>query len=373
MSKQKKGKLKSRKEYRTLQRKSKVKKWITTLLSIATIVAAISQIFDVKFPVRSKPNADVMEGSVSLEYLQSLRKDEGENVYPLFGNTIESTSENKFEGNCATQVFITNDYEEEIVLTKLMFEAEDISVDTTPVLSVCIIGDETDYRLFVTNIGWGDSQEITFEFEDAEGKGIDDYLDSENKKIKTSGIACGESKEIHLWDNTDFLKDGEYKINIKCYDANGGINVKYDYGECLYVNVKDGKFQPFELGDASAMIYGIEIDTSNNNYKKEAVISEPIESHSRLELPICFSADKSCSFKFRIGFELRKKNNSVETVWTEPAKLQFEISSLGSAFDNAENYSEEELIHYAVQWGGAVIVTYPYINRRIQKYVEPLF
>lgn len=367
-----KKKKKTKKEFKIPKKgRQKIGKLLGILVSIAAILTLIFQVTDIKFPVRSKPRADIMEGAVSLEYLQYLREDE--NVYPLFSDTIKNKKENIFVGDCATQVFITNNYEEEIVLTKLMFEAEDISVDTDPVLSVCMIGDETDYRLFIANVGWGNSQEMTLEFEDAEGKDIDDYLDSENKKIKTSGIACGEFKEIHLWDNTDFIKNGEYKIKIKCYDVNGEINVKYEFGEFLDVKIKGGKFQPIELGDASAIIYGIEIDTSNNSYKKEAVISEPIESHSRLELPICFSADKSCDFKFKIGFELRKQNNSVETVWTEPAELKMEISSFNSAFDNAEKYSEEELTHYAVQWGGAVIVAYPYINRRIQRYVEPKF
>lgn len=355
------------------KRRQKIGEILGIIASIVAILALAFQITDIKFPVRSKPKVDIMEGSISLEYLQSLRRDEGENVYPLFNNTIENTNTNKFEDNCATQIFVANDYEEEIVLSKIMFEAKNISVNTRPVLWICQSEDETNFDLSVTNIGWGDSQEMTFQFEDVRGENIDDYLDSKKKELRFPGIAIGETKELHLWEYDNFLKEGEFEINFKCFDSNGDIKVKYLYGESLYVNVRDGMFWPLELGDPSAGIYGIEINTSENSYKTEMNISEPIDPHGRLELPICFSADKSCDFEFRVGFEVRKKNNDIEKIWTKPAKMQFEISSIGPNFENAENYSKEELTQSAEEWPGEVKVTYPYIDKDALKYVEPLF
>jgi len=160
---------------------------------------------------------------------------------------------------------------------------------------------------------------------------------------------------------------------VQRIDENGNIKVKYLYNDCLYINVGEGRFWPLELGDPSAGIYGIEIDTSDNSYKTEMNISEPINAHGRLELPICFSADKSCNFKFRIGFEVVKKNNKVEEIWTDYAKMDFEISSSAPDFNDVEDYSSIELLESAIEWPGEVIVTYPYIDKEVQKYVEPAF
>jgi len=66
-------------------------------------------------------------------------------------------------------------------------------------------------------------------------------------------------------------------------------------------------------------------------------------------------------------------NNKVEEIWTDYAKMDFEISSSAPDFNDVEDYSSIELLESAIEWPGEVIVTYPYIDKEVQKYVEPAF
>lgn len=350
-------------------RKERIIATLGIIAAICTIVGVIIQFFDISIPIRSKPKADIMEDSINVEYLQSLRA--GGQVYPLFQDTINGMGKSFFEGNCATQVFVNNNYEDEILLDKIIFEAQDIEVNTRPVLRLnrefTSFEYSTEIGIDIANIGWGDAKNIIIQFEDMEGN-IDEYLKPEKQSIEVPLVRYGDYIQIKLWDNTDFLKEGNYKIKMKCMDKEGDIEIEgRDY---LLVTVKNGEFLGGGTGAPSMRIYGIRIDTSEESYKKEEAISESIKANERLELPICFSADKSCKLDFRVGFEVIKKNNKKETIWTEWAELELKISSVFYELDNVEDYSKEELTEKAKFEKGRVIVTYPYIDKDILKYAR---
>lgn len=369
MTKKKKSKRKSRVENK---RKGKIVGTITIMASVAAILAVIFQIFDIKFPIRSRPNIDVMEGSVNVEYLKKIRDDGDEEVYPLFSDAIDDKGKNNFSGNCATQIYIDNKYEEEIVLTKIIFEAQDIIVNTRPRFELENLESSQGMDLGICNVGWGDGKNVNMRFEGVNGDKLDDFLKSSKQQITVPLVRHGEFTQIHVWNNEDFLKDGSYEFIVNCSDENGEIETGYWNADRLGAYIEDGRFIELNQGAPSSVIYGIKIDTSKNEYIKEEFISESIESHGRLELPICFLADKSCDFKFRVGFELLKRNNKEETIWTDYAKLAFEISSIDTDLKNAADYSNEELMEEINEEElGSVIVTYPYIDKETLKYVEP--
>lgn len=405
----KRQKKKKQKKENVIQEKKKKGK--TKILGIISVVATISailsvifQVFDIKFPIRHKPDVDILEEPIGVKYLKSVRdsseevyplfedvpidveylknvRDSSEEVYPLFKDTIDSGGKNIFNDNCATQVLISNNYDEEIVLTKIIFEAEDIVVDTKPVLHIDkgVYSNEENIELDVWNSGWGDGENVIFSFEDANGENIDDYLIPERQKIEVPIIKYGDLTRFQIWNKEDFLKDGEYQIKVKCTQGDEDIDVNYLYGvDRLYINVSNGEFLNADgLGGPSMRIYGIKIDTSEETYKNEEAISEAIGANSRMEFPICFAADKSCTFKFRIGFEVRKKNNDSEICWTDNARLEFSVSSIDvetESSENVENYSREELMEIINQeYPGCVKVTYPYVEKDTLKYVEPYF
>lgn len=344
-----------------------------TLGVIITILGFATQFFDLRLPIRSNPKADLAEKSIDVEYLKDMGERKGKEIYPLFQDKVELTQENVFEVDCATQVFITNDYDEEILLDKIMFEAKNIKVNTEPVILIGTVHcSETEASLTIWNKGWGDAENIILKFEDPEND-INRYLKPEKHSIEVDLLKHGESVDVPLWKNTDFLSDGTFYMTVTCWEDDKQLEHEYvSRNERISVTVVDGNFMMLGSGAPSVEIYGIMIDTSKESYREEASISEYIESKRRLELPICFSADKSCDFSFRVGFEVIKRNNKKEEIWTDFADIRLKISSIWDETEEANRFTEKELEERAISWLGGVVVTYPYVGKDTLKYVEPL-
>lgn len=386
---------------------------IGIIASIAACVIAflsfVTYIFDIRNPIYRKPDLEISNEIISVEYLRkssisnldiyhlfqdaiadsdnnSINKkiiveylenkatDDGE-LYPIFQDSIGEANDDLFKDSCATQVFITNNYEDEILLDKIIFEAQDITINTEPVIgfweSKCT---ETEIELSIFNKGWGDANNIVLEFEDMNND-IDEYLIEEKQSVEIPVLKYGEEQNIQIWKNTDFLKDGVYSIKVSCKDEKGGIDIDngYEGGEYIRIEVRDGKFFPPGLGSSGSVIYAIKIDTSSDNYSRNEAISESIKAHERLELPICFSADKSCNLNFRIGFEVVKKHNEKEIIWTELANLDLRIPSINFVVRDVLDYKKEELYKEATASPETIIVTYPYVDKEVYEYVQSPF
>ncbi len=85
---------------------------ISTLASIAAISTFIFQFFDIKSPLKENPNVYIEDEKIDIEYLQKLRNDYENDLYTLFQDEIDILSKNEFKYYCATQVNITNNYDE---------------------------------------------------------------------------------------------------------------------------------------------------------------------------------------------------------------------------------------------------------------------
>lgn len=81
---------------------------------VVACVALVLQFFDLKLPIRRKPSVDISQEQIRVELLEKLREDD--NVYPLFTDVLSEQVNEEENRNYATQVFITNDYEESILI-----------------------------------------------------------------------------------------------------------------------------------------------------------------------------------------------------------------------------------------------------------------
>lgn len=358
------------------RRKGKIVKDVGITVGILGViiagVALIIQFFDIKLPLRSKPKVDIMEDSISIEYLKNLRDDDQE-IYPLFIDKFDDTNSAVFNDNCATQLFVTNDYEEAITLDKIIFKAQDIEQNLEPTFIIrSRYLSTTESQLEIVNTGWSDAENvnISFDFVDAD---INKYLPVDKQTLNIPLIEFGEMTVVPLWNSYDFLLDGDFQILVNCNGNDGSaIETEYDFGDNgIYIRVENGLFPLLGgRGAPSQYIYGIEIDTSQKEFIVEKSISENINPHDRLELPICFSADKSCNLKFQIGFEAVIKNNKKIMIWSEPAYIDFKVSSIVSDSTNVENYSKDELLDIAASEPGSIKITYPYVDKETFMYVQ---
>lgn len=339
---------------------------ISMLGALATIIAVVLQFFDFKFPIKSNPNVYIEDENIDITYLQKLRNDEENSFYPLFQDKIDVHSKNEFVSNCATQVHITNNYDETITLKKIVFEAKNIEEDLKPILRInqCVFEDKIQLR--IENIGWQDAENIVITFED---ENINEYLSKDRQTKEIPLIKYGSSISIPLWECKDFIKEGYFNIKLKVTGKNGDIETRYtENRNGIELELQNGEFIiPFGSGGQSDLVYGIKVNTETNSYKEEEIISENINPHDRLELPICFSAEKTCTFDFRIGFTILTHNNKEKMVWSDYANFKIEVSSVDIATENAKDYSKSELLENIYGFYGG-IVSYPYVDKDEFKY-----
>lgn len=160
----------------------------------------------------------------------------------------------------------------------------------------------------------------------------------------------------------------------KCRDADGNdIPVRYAMGNSMYLGIYNGRFNFGGENGPNEDIYGVKIDTTYDTYEYTFNISASIKDKERIELPICFFPDKSCTLKFRVKFTAVYKNKRipVETDW---AKLKFQVSSVSSYnLNDVRGFRKEELIEMIHKYPGEVIVTYPAVDRTEMENMEPIF
>ena len=340
--------------------------FVTLLISIVTLIVTVFG-----FSFRHTPTAYIQEQAMSVSYLSKLRDEGG--TYPLFMDDITDLPADGYFDKCATQVLITNDYDNEILLEEMILEVEDLEVNMNPVLEIHLdVLDYTGESLICTNVGWGDALNVTISFD---GEDLDRLIPKEKHSIFIPKIECGEKIEIKLWENSDLLLKnytGDITAVVNCTDADNNI-ITISSGDTVQAYVFDGEFSPVGGLGPSKEIYGIEIDTSKTNSKYMYTISETIKGKERLELPICFYPDKSCKFRGRVTFvAIYNSKNDRMNISTDWVELEFRIPSIDyeKPYD-VSKYSEDYLlqkVHDAPP--GYVLVTYPAVDKSEMEGIE---
>lgn len=257
-----------------------------------------------------------------------------------------------------------------IKLEKIVFQAKEIEEDLRPILRINQITFDDKIELIIENIGWQDAENIVITFED---DNIDEYISKDKQTIEIPLIKYGNSTNVLLWECIDLKKDGHFNIKSKITGKNGEIEARYTNSQNgIEFDYESGKFNGKPgSGGQSGLIYGIEINTETVEYKEEQTISECINPHDRLELPICFSAKKTCNFDFRIGFEVLTHNNKKKMIWSDYVDFRLEIIPENNIFINGNSCEENEIIENIQFYGG--LASYPYISKESIEYLNAPF
>lgn len=268
----------------------------------------------------------VIQDDISITYLNENIM-QNNNFYPLFEDYVDSDREYSFTENCATQLMITNHYDEQIVLDKISLNVDEIVIDYSPVL--CFDNGyniDNGISIQVANIGWGEAKDLKIRAI-GNDKNLEDYFKREALEFKIANLNCATNIEIPFLNNSDILCDfsgwTDFSISFIAECEEGVLET---YG-VVEPSIYDGKIMYDGLGGVADYIYGIRIDTDSRKFFWEESILEFIDQGETLVLPICFFPDKSCSLKLEISFEI-VNDGKKEIISTGFKKMHFFVSSI---------------------------------------------
>lgn len=305
--------------------KIEAKEIVVIICTFIGVVFTVMQIYD-WIGEHKKPDIVVQE-DISISYLDENIM-QNNNFYPLFEDYVDSDREYLFTGNCATQLMITNHYENQIVLDKIILEVNEIIVDYRPILHF-----QDGYNLddgitvCIANIGWGEAKNLKISAIGID-KNLEDYFEKEALEFEISDLDYGKSINIPFLKNSDILGEfpdwTDFNISFKA-ESEDGIKLE-TYGVIL-PSIYEGKILYDGLGGVADHVYGIKINTDSENFLWEESILEFIDQGETLVFPICFFPDKSCSLKLKVSFEIVNDGRK-EMISTDFSKMQFAVSSI---------------------------------------------
>lgn len=341
----------------------KPKHVVASLSILITAIWGVLQIYD-----WVKKNAEldiVMQTGVSLTYLKK-NSEQYSNLYPLFEGCIDSKKDYRFSENCVTKLMITNHYDNQIVIDKIVLEAREIEVDYSPIL-IFSIADCTDEGLsiYITNTGWGNAQNLKIAIKGI-NQNLEDYFRKEALEFALPLIEPATYIEVPFLNNSDLLgqcPDGtsfNIAFEVEC-ECEGTLEID---GEVSFF-VQDGKLDYLGGGAGPVFVYGIKIDTDNQEFLWEENILELIDSRETLVFPICFFPNKSCSLLLNISFEI-VNDGKREMISTGLERMHFSVSSI-EGWNDVINYPIEEVLcledHEAADFfesEGNMVISYPF-------------
>lgn len=237
-------------------------------------------------------------------------------IYPLFENFIDINEENDCFQYCETLIAITNPYDTEIVLDKIIFSANNIKIDKRPCFYFEFYKEsDTGLPVHVYNVGFGNSTEITLKLIDKEGK-LSEYIKREALNVTIPPLEASKDVYIELLNNKDVIKEALNPIVFETEFIVDNEDILLLDENLLCFQLEGKKLTLVGgLGADGGNIYGIRIDTNKQSYKREETVKEFIKPSETLMIPICFFPDKSCTLDFEIEFEVIKegKKTSIKT------------------------------------------------------------
>lgn len=297
----------------------KPKNIIVILCTLIGIIFSIMQIFDW---VKEHKKLDIV---MQYGYLD---KNIEHNFYPLFEDYIDSKKEYMFSENCATTLMITNHYNNEVVIDKIILDAIEIEVDYSPILTFENgFAYEEGISVNISNSGWGAAKNLNIKIIGNDIK-LEEYFKKEALEFTVPIINSSEVIEVPFLKNSDLLEsvinsyDIAVDLEVEC-ECEGNPTVYNNVG--FYI--ENGKLDYGGKGAFSQYVYGINIDTLEENFLWEESILEFIPQGETIVLPVCFFPDKSCSLKLKIAFEIINDGKK-ELISTELLDMYFSVSSI---------------------------------------------
>lgn len=323
---EKRGKSRKRRNDRKHELRQKLAKSILLSGTFLAAILAVMQIFDW---VEGKKNLEIIvQNGISIKYLS--KNDERFNdIYPLFQDYI-GDGDNVFSENCAIQLMVTNHHDTQVVVDKIIFEAEEINVDAKPVLHFFLCWPVADgLQISIGNNGWGDARNLSVTI-DSPDYDLREFIREEALCFEIPDVKSGEIVETIFLRESDIIKTVKGGMsfscifNVECESESPAEVINEDNTVAIDEN---GKFVELGRGSNSENVYGIKINTDNTSFKREENISEQINAGDTLVLPICFFPDKSCSMNFKISFEV-VCDGKKSIISSDINELVFQVSSI---------------------------------------------
>lgn len=354
-------------EPRETKKKKSIRKIIKKdIIFVGIILAAICSAIQIYDWYSAHKKIDVVfQNDIKLSYLA--KNDEiFSDIYPLFEDYIDQQKEYKFSEKCATQLMITNHFDTQIVIDKIVLEAKQIDVDYRPVLnfeSGRII--EDGVSIIINNTGWGNAENLIIRAKidnNFSSEGVsEDYFKEEALEILVPIVKVSQYLEIPFLENSDLIKTCEdgtvfiFNFEVEC----DGNDLPIVYGSAGFF-CESGKLETIDFGDLAESAYGIKIDTDYKDFRWEENISELIDIGETMIFPICFFPDRSCTMEFKILFEVINdgKKSFISTPLT---KISFSVSSIPGYSDISMESIDEDFIFDLEN----SIVSYPKNNATI--------
>lgn len=355
----------SKKDKKKTMNKEEVKKIVIKVFAfIGGLITAIYALMQAYDWIREHKKLDiVVQDDISITYLNENIM-QHQNFYPLFEDYVDSDKEYLFTENCATQLMITNHYNNQVVIDKIILEADEIEVDYSPILTFYEGYESEDgLSIFIANTGWGAAKDLNIRMV-GKDKNLEEYLKRDVLEFTVPIVEPSEQVEVPFLKNSDLLEDfadgTDLRIDFEVECQCEGIPV---INGDIAVFMSEGKLVFGGAGDYAQYVYGIRIDTAAENFSWEKPISEFIDQGETLVFPICFFPDKSCSLNLKISFEI-VNDGKTHTISTETSKMYFTVSSIpgwnykiSKSVDDVKSISKEEM--EILGSNEEIIVTYP--------------
>lgn len=261
-------------------------------------------------------------------------------------------------------ILVTNlNKSNDITLTNFRFNAENIEVDFTPVISTeySYNNINNSFLIQICNKGWSDISNIKIKMMDKDNK-----LDFSKYSTSIDTIRYGTTHEQNIYINLsdfDFLKNQENCHYPLCFEISYNEAQESSIIETNYsIHVENSKVSIHSGGailphTGGLLAYGICIDTAKSDYTLSQPIQEIINSGQVLEVPFFFFPNRSCEFDYYIEFDVLNGDKK-QTVRTDLKHVKYRVSSTVNLNQyDASHYdaSQSELLK---KYNG--ILSYPY-------------
>ena len=328
------------------------------LIAIASLVVAIlSLIVAINTDIFKKPFMFFNEVPVTF-----LFNNEYYGTYDLYLEEVDNDI--SFSEQLPLTVNVTNPLSNDIQLTKIYIDIENIERDNNPYFRIYANTKDDGVYVNIHNCGWGKAEKVDFVFSCFDNN-VFEYLNKNLVNIYVDSIDAGETIEYPLILNSDVKHtelDSRFNFSVTC-NINGINMLKSIKSAFLDFTIYDGSIAVTEVGGDSDFIYGIKFETNKSSFVYERRILEEIEKESTTIIPICVYPDQSCTFDLDIKFQYLYNGKEKYIHCREKGlKIDVDSSQVNEYKKDINDIGFSDIEETISNWPGQVILSYPAID-----------